>query len=85
MSNPYGLGKDGDLLFICDGEAGVKVYDASNVLNLQMVNQISNIDAFDAIPWANRLIVSASDGLYQYDYTDQNNIKLLSTIRIAGK
>ena len=85
MSNPYGLGKDGDLLFICDGEAGVKVYDATDVLNLQLVNQIRNIDAFDAIPWANRLIVSAVDGLYQYDYTDQSDIKLLSTIRIAGK
>jgi hypothetical protein len=85
MINPHGLGKDGELLFICDGTAGVKVYNASNVLNLQLVNQIENIDAYDAIPWADRLIVSAADGLYQYDYSDVNDIKLLSTIRIGSK
>lgn len=85
LNNPQGLGKDGDLLFICDGEAGVKVYDATDVLDLRLVTQITNIDAFDAIPWANNLIVSAVDGLHQYDYTDRSDIKLLSTIRIAGK
>ena len=85
MTNPHGLGKDGDLLFICDGAAGVKVYNSTNVLNLELVNTIGNIDAFDAIPWADRLIVSAADGLYQYDYSDVNDIKLLSTIRIGNK
>ena len=30
LTNPHGLGKDGDLLFICDGTAGLKVYDASD-------------------------------------------------------
>lgn len=85
MTNPHGLGKDGNLLFICDGAAGVKVYNASDVLNLQPVNTIENIDAFDVIPWAGRLIVSAANGLYQYDYSDVNDIRLLSTIRIGSK
>jgi len=26
MTNPHGLGKQGDLLFICDGNAGLKVF-----------------------------------------------------------
>ena len=30
MTNPHGLGKSGDLLFICDGNAGLKIYDASD-------------------------------------------------------
>jgi len=30
MTNPHGLGKNGDLLFICDGSAGLKIYDASD-------------------------------------------------------
>lgn len=29
MTRPHGLGIDGDVLFICDGEDGLKVYDAA--------------------------------------------------------
>ena len=85
MKNPHGLGKDGDLLFICDGPDGVKVYDASDVLELKMINRIPDIDAFDVIPWSNRLLLSAEEGITQYDYSDPLNIQLLSTIRTAGK
>ena len=28
LTNPHGLGKDGDLLFICDGSSGLKIYNA---------------------------------------------------------
>ena len=31
MTNPHGLSKDGDLLFICDGKDGLKVFDAKTV------------------------------------------------------
>ncbi len=33
LTNPHGLGKDGDLLFICDGTAGLKIFDASDPRN----------------------------------------------------
>jgi len=85
MTGPNGLGKDGNLLFICDGTDGVKVYDAENVYDLKMINRIRDIDAYDVIPWANRLLVSASEGIMQYDYSDPLNIQLLSTIRTSGK
>ena len=85
MTGPKGLGKDGNLLFICDGTDGVKIYDAENVYDLKMINRIPDLDAFDVIPWANRLLVSASEGIMQYDYSDPLNIQLLSTIRTAGK
>ena len=41
LTSPHGLSKDGDLLFICDGTDGLKVYDASDVMNLKLINQIS--------------------------------------------
>jgi hypothetical protein len=82
MTGPQGLSKDNNLLFICDGTAGLKAYDASDVTNLQLVNTISGIETYDVIAYNNRAIVVAKDGLYQYDYTDINNIRLLSKITV---
>ena len=85
LSNPKGLGKDGDLLFVCDADEGIKVFDAADVNQLKLVNQIKDLEAFDVIPWGGRLMVSATDGLHQYDYSDHTNIKLLSRIQIAAE
>jgi hypothetical protein len=82
FTNPHGLSKDGNLLFICDGNDGVKVYNASNVSNLQPIKTIGNIMAFDIILMNKVAMVIGDDGLYQYDYTDINNIRLLSKIVI---
>jgi hypothetical protein len=82
MKNPHGLSKDGDLLFICDGAAGLKLYNASNVSNLQLINEISDIETFDVITMNKIALVVAKDGLYQYSYSDLSNIRLLSKITI---
>jgi hypothetical protein len=83
LTNPHGLSKDGDLLFICDGVDGLKVYNASNVMNLQLIKQISNLETYDVIAYNNIALVVAKDGLYQYDYSNVNNIHLLSKIGIT--
>jgi hypothetical protein len=82
MNNPHGLGIDGDLLFICDGSAGLKVFDASNPLTCgnQLMHQFSDIQATDVIPQNNIAIMIGDDGLYQYDYTNPSSIQLLSKI-----
>jgi hypothetical protein len=85
MQSPQGLGKDGNTLFVCDGSDGIKVYDVQNTPNLGLIHQIKDVNAFDAIPWAGNLIVSAEDGIHQYDYSDLHNIKSLSTIHISDK
>jgi hypothetical protein len=82
MNRPKGLSKDNDLLFICDGTAGLKAYNAADVQNLQLIKTISGIETYDVIAYNNRLMVVAKDGLYQYDYSDINNIRLLSKITI---
>ena len=83
MTNPFGLSKDGNTLFICDGRDGLKVYNASNVQNLQLVKRIEGIETYDVITFNGNAIVVARDGLYQYDYSDLNNIKLRSKITIT--
>ncbi len=82
FTNPHGLSKDGNLLFICDGIAGLKVYDASDAMNLQLKRQISNLETYDVVAYNNIALVVAKDGLYQYDYSNINDIKLLSKIGI---
>ena len=84
MDHPYGLGIDGNTLFVCDGESGLKIYDASDPLSIDdnIIATFPDIDAFDVIPLNNILLLIGEDGLYQYSYTDLQNIELLSTITI---
>ena len=80
LANPHGLSKDGKTLIICDGEDGVKLFDASNVNNITLLKQIRNIVAYDVIAFNNLAMVVGKNGIYQFDYADLNNIKLLSKI-----
>jgi hypothetical protein len=82
MSNPHGLGKDGDLLFICDGSSGLKIYDAADpkAITSNLIYSYPDIEAFDVIPVGNVLILIGDDGLYQYSYSNVSNISLLSSI-----
>jgi hypothetical protein len=82
MANPHGLGKKGDLLFICDGSAGLKIFDASDpkILGSKLIYSYPNINAYDVIPIGTVLVMIGDDGLYQYSYSDVRNIILLSKI-----
>ena len=83
MAEPKGLSKDGNHLFICDGKGGLKVYNAADVLNLTLIKQIKNITPFDVIVQDGIAIVVADEGIFQYDYSSINNIKLLSKIVVG--
>lgn len=85
MTNPRGLSKDGNLLFICDGQDGLKVYDASDVNELVLKKQFNGFEANDVIAYNNVALVIAIDGLYQYDYSNASGIKLLSKIPITAQ
>ena len=85
FTNPHGLSKDGDLLFICDGADGLKIFNAANVNNLKLIKQFTGIETYDVIAYNHIALVVAKDGLYQYNYANANNIHLLSKIGIAVK
>jgi hypothetical protein len=84
MTNPHGLAKDGNTLFICDGAEGVKIYDASDPNKIALLKNIRNINAYDVIAFNNRAMVVADDGLYQFDYSSLDFIKLLSKISFGN-
>ncbi|MEJ1242385.1 hypothetical protein WBG78_29820 [Chryseolinea sp. T2] len=85
MSNPHGLGIDQSTLFICDGDDGLKAFDATDVLNINnnLLAHYKGINATDVIPFKNLLMMIGEDGIFQYDYTNPKDIKLLSQINIG--
>ena len=86
MTDPKGVGVDAQTLFVCDSKDGLKVYNTTNINNVQnsMIAQFSNINSFDVIPYNKHLIMVGSSGLYQYDYSNLQNISLLSTIPVVA-
>lgn len=84
MLNPHGLGIDGNTLFVCEGDHGLKVFDATHPVDLVETQFIKNIRTYDVIPRNKVLLVVGKDGLFQYDYSDARNLRLLSTIPLAN-
>lgn len=79
LDGPYGLGIKDEKLFVCDGASGLKVYDKTDIHDLQELNHFEDIVTFDVIPLESHLIMVGDGVLYQYEYLN-NNIKLLSQI-----
>jgi hypothetical protein len=84
MNNPHGLGIDNDLLFICDGSAGLKVFDATDPIEAgnNLIHTFDDITAVDIIPNNEIAIVIGGNAIKQYDYSNPEELILLSTIQI---
>lgn len=82
LVNPHGLGIDGNTLFVCDGSDGLKVFDATDDLTItdNLISHYQDINTFDVIPYNDVLIMASAEGIYQYDYSDPQNIVELSFI-----
>ncbi len=85
MNEPYGLGISGTTLFICQGDNGLVVYDVEDKFNItnNKLAEFPDIHAIDVIPLGSLLFTIGNDGFYIYDYSDLNNIRLLSEIEIG--
>lgn len=85
MTGPYGLGIDDDILFVCDGTAGLKVYNASDpyLIEENLIATFKDINAYDVIPLGSSLLMIGKDGFYQYSYTNLNDIKEISSIKVV--
>jgi len=84
FTNPHGLGIDNHILFLCDGSDGLKIYNATDVYHITQspISHFQNIQATDVIPVNGLLFMIGDEGFYQYDYTDLQNVKLLSKILV---
>ncbi len=78
LTGPTGLSKDGNLLFVCDDKSGVRVYNASNPDALKQIAAIDSKEPYDVIAGGKNALVVGKNGLYQYDYSNLDKIRLLS-------
>ena len=83
MKNPHGVGIKGNNLFICEGDNGLKVFDVSEVeTKIDILTYFPDIHSYDVIPYDNYLLLIGDDGFYQYDFSNPEELKLLSKIEI---
>ncbi len=80
LTHPQGLSKDGNTLIVCDD--GLKIYDATDPVNLLLKQTITLPNPYDVICINGLAIVSAKDGLYQYNYSNLANVKQLSKLSL---
>jgi hypothetical protein len=84
MFGPQGLGIDGDLLFLCDGDAGLKIYNAADPLTISqnLIASFPSINAYDVIPMNKYLFMIGEKGFTLYDYSNIQNIKQIGFIPV---
>jgi hypothetical protein len=82
MSQPYGLSKDSNTLFICDDV--LKIYNASDITNLTLLKSIPMNSPYDIICQNGIAIVTAADGLYLLNYSNPSETKILSKLPVIS-
>lgn len=82
MTNPHGLATDNNLLFVCDGKDGLKVYDSSDPVKCgkNLLFTHNNINALDIILNDGIAILIAEHGLYQYSYNNSGVLQFVSSM-----
>lgn len=89
LYNPHGLGIDDGLLFVCDGDEGLKIYDLrqsiERITEKELSHDVKNLFAYDVIPGDGTLILSSDKGFHLIDYTDVNNIHIKGELLTAKK
>ncbi len=80
VSQPYGLGYENDVLYVCDRQQGLLVFDIADPYNPQLIKKITDGAYTDVIPYQNTLICWVSTGMILYDITDNLNPKLVASI-----
>ncbi|WP_088339590.1 LVIVD repeat-containing protein [Robiginitalea sediminis] len=81
LDEPYGLGLKGTQLFVCDGSSGLKVYDKTDIMDLQLLGQFQEVDAYDVIPLQERLLMVGDGELLQYSYSEAG-LEWVSTLSL---
>lgn len=83
MDNPHGLSINGDVLYLSEGEYGLKILDVSNKENVKELSYNRNVKSTDVIYLGNGHLLSVgADGFHQFDVSNPKEIKELSFIAV---
>jgi len=84
MHHPHGLSVRSDIMYLCEGDEGLKVYDISEPeeIGQRQIGGVKDYFAFDVISVTpDLLLMIGDDGFYQFDTDQPADPKLLSSIR----
>lgn len=83
MIGPKGLGIENNILFVCDD--GVQIFRADNPLTIldNKLAHYTGMDGYDLIPFHPTLMMIATEGIYQYNYSDLTDIKQISFLPVG--
>jgi hypothetical protein len=81
VGEPYGLGYSGDVLYVCDRQYGLLLFDITQPYKPVRINiNIKDGLYIDVIPYQNTLICWVTSGIILYDITDNRNPVLIASI-----
>ena len=80
VSEPYGLGYSGNVLYVCDRLNGLMVFDITQPYAPQLIDTIHDVQPVDVIPYNDVLIVWTAAGMNLYDITDKLHPALLTQV-----
>jgi hypothetical protein len=84
MMHPHGLAVKDSKVYLCEGVHGLKTLDVKDPQSVSTIAFDKSIKTYDVIALGdNRLLVIGEDGFFQYDATNPEKLKLLSTIPIS--
>lgn len=85
MINPHGLSIRGNSLAICEGASGIKFLDATDDNNILERSHLTGFNGYDVIfvPETNVAMVTGSDGIYQFDFTNLSAPRQLSFLPVT--
>lgn len=83
MTSPHGLAVDGNLLFLCEGEAGLKMFDITNERDIALKEHLKDFFAYDIIVRQGLATITGEDGIFQYGYSTTSKLQLLSKIPVT--
>jgi hypothetical protein len=85
MENPHGLSIDFPILYLCEGEHGLKIFDVKDrfAVDKNQIAHFTGMDAYDVISLGKTLLLIGKDGFYQYDASNPNDLRQISKIPVG--
>lgn len=83
MESPLGLSVQNNILFLCNGDHGFKVYDVTDASHIKKLAELHGFNAYDVIVIRNLVTITGEDGIFQYRYDEvSHTLQLLSKIPV---
>lgn len=83
MINPKGLGFKDDYLLVCEGNAGVKIFDITDKrASPELINHLEGFQAIDLIVNGNKLLVVGQSEIRQFDISNIHAVHAYGSYQI---